>query len=459
MWVPPENFVYTLYTTHQYTYIGTLLSCSLVIYISSNGFLIPAFDINLRNMASESSNAAAGSGGASPLSSRVPGRDAENLDNDSTEQSPDTLRQRLKRFYDRNFGLVLVFFAQTCGSIMNTAAKLLTTGYEEKFHALQIIFVRMFCTTVLGCLYMWWNKTPDFPLGQKGIRRLLVLRGAAGFVGLFGLYYSLSWLEFSDATVITFLIPTMTAIVCFIWLREPYTIKEALAGLLAFCGVLFVARPPWLLLSPNTPKSPVSEKPHAETFVSDVLTYVSSAPGLAPTIPVSSSQRMLAIAIAVLGTCGASLAYATIRVIGKRAHSLISVNYFAALCTVGSALIILIHPDLHFVIPREASQWGLILIIGFAGFALQFLLTEGLQREKGGRATNLTYLQLVFALIIERVIWGTTPPVQSLVGAVLIIGAAVWVSLQKNAPVEKQKKRVVDEESSLLGDSVRVRDQ
>lgn len=94
----------------------------------------------------------------------------------------------LKAFYDRNFGLVLVFLAQTCGSIMNTAAKLLATGYETKFHAMQIIFIRMLCTTILGMLYMAYHKTPDFPLGKKGIRGLLVLRGFCGFVGLFGLY-------------------------------------------------------------------------------------------------------------------------------------------------------------------------------------------------------------------------------------------------------------------------------
>lgn len=94
----------------------------------------------------------------------------------------------LKAFYDRNFGLVLVFLAQTCGSIMNTAAKLLATGYETKFHAMQIIFIRMLCTTILGMLYMAYHKTPDFPFGKKGIRGLLVLRGFCGFVGLFGLY-------------------------------------------------------------------------------------------------------------------------------------------------------------------------------------------------------------------------------------------------------------------------------
>lgn len=98
------------------------------------------------------------------------------------------LKDKLKAFYDRNFGLVLVFLAQTCGSIMNTVAKLLATSYETKFHALQIIFIRMSCTTVLGMAYMAWHKTPDYPLGQRGIRGLLVIRGFCGFVGLVGLY-------------------------------------------------------------------------------------------------------------------------------------------------------------------------------------------------------------------------------------------------------------------------------
>lgn len=71
---------------------------------------------------------------------------------------------------------------------MNTAAKLLANDPAVKFHALQIIFIRMLCTTILGSFYMWYHKVPEFPLGQKGIRNLLVLRGTAGFIGIFGLY-------------------------------------------------------------------------------------------------------------------------------------------------------------------------------------------------------------------------------------------------------------------------------
>lgn len=61
------------------------------------------------------------------------------------------------------------------------------------------------------------------------------------------------------------------------------------------------------------------------------------------------------------------------------------------------------------------------------------------------------YTQLVAALIIERVVWGTTPPIQSFIGSGLIIGAAIWVGMQKKTPDEVQKPdQVPDEERALL---------
>lgn len=262
---------------------------------------------------------------------------------------------------------------------------------------------------------------------------------------------SLSYLPISDATVLTFLIPTLTALVCFLWLREPFTLREALAALIAFSGVLLVARPTWLF--PNPPIDPITGEPEANSLSSLSLTFHATGQTV-PAPLISPTQRTLAVLAAILGTFGASMAYATIRVIGTRAHSLISVNYFAAIATLGSALVLLIHPDLHFVMPESGGQWGLIAVIGLTGFLLQFLLTEGLQREKGGRATNLMYSQLVLALIIERVIWGSTPPLESFGGAALIIGAAVWVTLQKNGDKGDKGKKVVivDEERSLLRD-------
>ncbi|KAI1333469.1 DUF6-domain-containing protein [Xylariaceae sp. FL0016] len=366
------------------------------------------------------------------------------------DQQFSTALNRLRGFYERNFGLLLVFTAQTFGSIMNTAAKLLTsTDGTHAFHALHIVFVRMLATSILGMLYMWLKEVPHFPMGQPGIRGLLVFRGMAGFVGLVGLYYSLSYLEISDATAMTFLVPTWTAIVCYLWLGEPYRLQEALASLVALIGVLCIARPAFFSSISNSQPSQGGTIHVNGTVTSSNLGYTQSMEVSRPHPP---ATRAIAMVGAVIGTLAAAIAYATIRVIGKRAHSLVSVNYFAVIATVGSALIILIHPDLHFAFPRGALEWTLLVIIGVAGFLLQFLLTEGLQREKGGRATNMIYIQMVFALIIERVIWGTTPPFLSMFGSVMIIGASLWLSMQKSNTKEVQQNTMLpDEESSLLG--------
>ncbi len=58
---------------------------------------------------------------------------------------------------------------------------------------------------------------------------------------------------------------------------------------------------------------------------------------------------------------------------------------------------------------------------------------------------------MVFALILERIVWGTTPPVESFVGSAFIIGAAIWISVQKKVQSVQKTTVVPDEESSLLG--------
>ncbi|RYP40974.1 hypothetical protein DL767_001290 [Monosporascus sp. MG133] len=409
------------------------------------GAIKPAMDAaGVQQDAPRSPSKVADNADAGPEAAGLGQQPHDAADADGDKQRRGGVRGRLSAFYERNIGLFFVFLAQTFGSIMSTAAKLLTSGGPNRFHALHIIFVRMAVTAVLGFLYMWHQRVPDFPFGGRDIRGLLLLRGLAGFVGLFGLYYSLTFLDFADSTVISFLIPILTAIVCYVWLREPYTIREALAGLIALAGVLLVARPPFLF-----PRVAAGSTKAASDGVGSFV--VDHPHGLVPTPPASPAQRGFAVLCGVMGTFAAAVAYTTIRVIGKRAHSLVSVNYFASVATVGSALIILVHPDLKFVLPQGAMQWTLLTIIGITGFMLQFLLTEGLKREKAGRATNMIYIQMVFALVVERVIWGTTPPPLSLIGAALIIGAAIWLSLQKNHPPVAQQKPVADEESSLLG--------
>lgn len=103
-------------------------------------------------------------------------------------KSPKT--PRIRKFVYENRGLLLFALAQFFGNMMGMFTRFLATSLPsgQKYHALHVLFVRMSVTWVFCWAWMWWNRVPEMPLGRKGIRLLLVLRGCTGFVGVFGLY-------------------------------------------------------------------------------------------------------------------------------------------------------------------------------------------------------------------------------------------------------------------------------
>jgi drug/metabolite transporter (DMT)-like permease len=279
----------------------------------------------------------------------------------------------------------------------------------------------MSITVLCSVAFMWWAQIPDWPLGAKDVRWLLVLRGVGGFFGVFGLYWSLQYLPLSDATVITFLSPTMACWACSKFIAEPFTRTEMYGGMVSLAGVILIARPTYLFSS--------------STGDDDSATIATSAGGVEPT----PGQHLAAIGMAIVGVFGAASAYTTIRMIGHRAHPLISVTYFAFWCTLVSTVALVFVPAIPFVLPSTAYQWMLLVFIGLSGFIMQFLLTAGLRAEKSGRATNMLYLQMLFAIAAEKIIWGTSPGLWSLAGSTLILGAAGMVAMQKTAAVPASK--------------------
>ncbi|KAK7206585.1 hypothetical protein BZA70DRAFT_293994 [Myxozyma melibiosi] len=310
----------------------------------------------------------------------------------------------LKVWFNANIGLLLFAVAQLFSSSMNLFTRLLETSANPPFHALQIVFTRMLITMIACTGYMWYRKVPDAPLGPKGIRGLLALRGFTGFFGLFGMYYSLTYLSLSDATVISFLSPTVAGFACSIFLHEAFGRIEFIAGLISFAGVILIAQP-------GITPPPSSTGGHT----------------------VTSAQRWGAVGVAMVGVFGAAGAFTVIRSIGKRAHPLISVNYFAIWCTIISCIALIATPSIGFVFPSTILQWVLLLSIGVCGFLYQFLLTAGLQREKAGRAGNMLYLQMFYAFLFEKLVWNDTPDWMEIAGSGIILGSAVWVAVSKRS--------------------------
>ncbi|KAF2184363.1 hypothetical protein K469DRAFT_739407 [Zopfia rhizophila CBS 207.26] len=370
---------------------------------------------------------------------------------------PLTLKGRVQLFWARNKGLALVLLAQVFGTLMNVTTQLLEIegNHGKGLHPFQILFARMGITVICSSLYMWYAKTEHFPFGMREVRPLLVARGLSGFFGVFGMYYSLLYLPLADATVITFLAPSLACWACSYLINEPFTRMEQIAAYVSLFGVVLIARPTSLfpsMVSSRDSAPPVSGNsdftPTPTNATSDSSNYIANDYD-----SVTPGQRAGAVGVAMLGVLGAAGAYTTLRWIGERAHPLISVNYFAVWCTLVSIVMMLSLPGVGFLLPADLKEWCYLLFLGICGFVMQFLLAAGLQYEKSSRATNMVYTQMLFALTFDKLVWGTTPGALSIIGSSLILGSAIYVAMRKENDKKEGEGRgraTRDEERGLM---------
>ncbi|KAF6843959.1 integral membrane protein DUF6 [Colletotrichum musicola] len=379
--------------------------------------------------------------GASEYSSAIPQR---------------TERARLRRFWNTNKGVVLVALSQLFGALMNLTARLLELE-GEGMHPLQVLFARQSLTMVCCCIYMYYMKIPDFPFGKKEIRWLLIARGVSGFFGIFGMWYSMMYLPLAEATVITFLAPSVAGYVCYLALREPFTRAEQIGTVVAFFGVVLIAHPASLFAGDSTSSAAATAPGH---HAANNGTGPSVLPGL--NHQATTAERLTAIGVAILGVFGAAGAFTTIRWIGKRAHPLISVNYFSTWCVVVCTVVLtaapmleLGQPALRFALPQTGRQWLFLGLLGAFGFIMQFLLTAGLGTDRSNRANAMVYTHMLFAAGFDRFIFGNVMGWMSLAGCGLIIGSALWVVLAKRSPPPK-RETVADVEAANVRDTEAV---
>ncbi|KAL8804238.1 MAG: hypothetical protein Q9182_002692 [Xanthomendoza sp. 2 TL-2023] len=231
---------------------------------------------------------------------------------------------------------------------------------------------------------------------------------------------------------------------CSILTHEPFPRAEQVAGLVSLVGVILIARPSSFFTLD------AGEAPIASTM-GDVVPATNSTVSLKSRLAgmdgVTSTQRLFAIGVALIGVLGAVSAYTTIRMIGQKAHPLISVNYFAAWTTLIATTILLLVPGMEFKLPSGPKQWIYLVFLGVCGFVMQVLLTAGLSYEKSSRATNMVYTNMLFALAFDKLVFDTTLSRVSILGSSLILGSAIYVAVKQDASKQsKMGERIVGDE-------------
>jgi drug/metabolite transporter (DMT)-like permease len=215
-----------------------------------------------------------------------------------------------------------------------------------------------------------------------------VVRGLAGLAAMYCFFYAIAHLRLADAVLLNQSVPLFIPLVGSLWLGE--TFPRHLLGVLALgiVGILLILRPGTGLFT------------------------LASLVGLA--------SAMLA-AVAQVG----------IRRLTRTEPVTRIVFYFGLIGSVVSA-----GPAALAWRPPSPALWGVLFAIGgFATFG-QLALTRAYAHAPAAHVGPFIYAGPVFAGLLDWAIWGSLPDALFVLGAALVVAAAVLMLRGSSVPVE-----------------------
>ena len=252
----------------------------------------------------------------------------------------------------------------------------------------EVVLARAIVSLVLSVWMLHQAGVP--PWGQR--RWLLVWRGVVGTIALFCVFGALAGLPLGAATVLQYLNPTFTALLAWLWLGEPFTLRVALAVLLGWLGVVVLTDPTQMLA------------------------------GL-------SSLPLQPVMLGLAGAFCSAVAYVSVRALGRSEHPLVVVFYFPLMSVPLTVPLVLAHP----VLPTGSE---VIWLVGVGVFTQlgQIGITKGLIGLPAARATAIGYGQVPIAALLGVLVLGETIPTNLLLAAALVL-AATLLSLRRTRPI------------------------
>ncbi|RYP62929.1 hypothetical protein DL770_009504 [Monosporascus sp. CRB-9-2] len=314
-----------------------------------------------------------------------------------------------------NRGPLLVLLSQILSSLMNLCAKSLITKFAQPISPFSILNGRMIITLSLSSIYCWVKNIEDFPAGPKEVRWLMLLRAVGGCCGAIGFYCSLKYLPLAEATVLNLLAPLGCCVVSALLLKGTVSKVQIGAAVMSVVAVIITARP---------------------TLIVQHLDFVNGM--VAKESTVEWKGLLTGIPFALLGAFGGACAFTCIRLIGTRAHPLISVNYFAVTMISVTSIAVLLDRGLK-PTKYELVQEALVVIVGIVGFLAEFVMTTGLAVEKSSSSTLMIFSQVLFATVLDWAFWGVLPDLTSTIGGIILIASLTAVLIQQNAETFAQQ--------------------
>lgn len=281
----------------------------------------------------------------------------------------------------KNKAILFMVLSATSFSFMQLAVKL-----SMGMPMMQQVFMRNFVAVFIG-YYMVKKSHTEKILGKRENQLALMIRAIFGYLGVIMFFYSSRHMRAADATLLQRSSPFFIILFSAIFLNEKLTRVQITALVTAFIGALFIIRP---------------------RFDSAVLP-------------------------AVVGICSAMFTGAGCTAIaylkGKEDNGVI-IFYFSVVSTLLSFPFMM----MDYVVP-DLGGWIVMFVIAIFASLGQIFLTTAYKNAPAGEVSIYNYSGIVSSALLGYFVLGERLDVMSIIGMIIIIGAALYLFLKNRYSV------------------------
>ena len=288
--------------------------------------------------------------------------------------------------FQRLKGMLMIATAGILLLSTTTLAKYLKHIPVGEFLFLRYSVVLMF---IFPTLYF---QQPE--IDMKGKFKLIFARCFLGSLNSICKFWAVIKLDYGNAIALCACAPVFAALFSRVLWKEKINLFTIIALVMGLSGMVLIAKPEFIFGS-------------------------ESQKGIGPFVFVP-----------IFGSMCLGLGFSLLRKIGKKPYILI-VPLGQAICLIPVSAVFQLGKRDLLVLPECYSEKYLFCLIGFITMIAHFLLNRGLAIEKSGPGSLMRNVDMVFAYVIQVVLFNEPLELLSILGGGLIIGSTVTVAADK----------------------------
>lgn len=255
----------------------------------------------------------------------------------------------------------------------------LLKGLSAHYGALQVSFIRSVTSLAFLIPILAWRRS----WRELRVRewRWVLMRGLLGIAMLVSFIYGVRILTISQTYSLYLTAPLLMTVLSVPIFQERVGARRWLAILAGLGGVLLILRP-W------------REK----------------------------AYELLPSAAILFATLCYSLSALTVRALSRTQTRMALVFWYLLLIGIGSGAL-----AVHEWLPLRAADWWLLAGVGFTGTLGQLWLTAAFSYAPPSVVGPFEYTALLWAFVIDRLVWSASPSAYLVAGASIVIAAGIFI--------------------------------